>query len=64
MMASHLVIGENLSSNSIPYTLSYPLQTSITLFRTTFPYSFNLFLNTHFVPIMFLSLGLGKSSFV
>lgn len=35
------------------------MHTSLALFLVTSPFSFNLYLNTHFVPIKFLSLGLG-----
>lgn len=64
MIASILTTREKKISKSIPSTWAYPLNTSLALFLVTYPYAFILFLNTHFIPITFLSLGLGTSSHV
>ena len=46
----------------MPSCWLYPWATSLALFFTTSPYSFSLFLNTHFVPIMFFYWCLGTRS--
>ena len=61
-MASSLATGAKVSSKSIPSCWAYPLQTSLALFLITSPFSFNLFLKIHFVPMTFLSFGLGTNS--
>jgi len=61
-MAFNLATGVYDSSKSIPYSWQYPLATSLALLLIMFPFSSSLFLNTHLVPIMDLSLGLGTNS--
>ena len=39
-----------------------PLHTSLALFLITSPFSFNLFLKIHFVPMTFLSFGRKSST--
>jgi hypothetical protein len=54
----HVCIGKAF----LDYNNAYPLHTNLSFFLVTYPFSFNLFMKTHFLLIKFFYLGLGNNS--